>query len=61
MAATVYRREQGRRRFGRKLDSEDGEKHLIRAGSGAPRGEGPKLSMKLVVRSAWSPRGLPFA
>ena len=28
VAATVYRREQGPRRFGRKLDSEDGGEHL---------------------------------
>ena len=35
VAATVYRREQGPRRFGRKLDSEDGGE---RAGRGLPEG-----------------------
>jgi hypothetical protein len=61
--ATVYRRERGPRRFGRKLDSgEDGERPRG-AGSGAPlaRGEGPQLSMELLDRGAWPSRGLPFA
>jgi hypothetical protein len=55
MAATVYRREQGPPRFGRKLDSGDGGKHPRGAGSGAPlaRGEGPRLSTELLDRGAW--------
>ena len=35
-AATVYRRERGPRRFGRKLDSGDGGERPRGAGSGAP-------------------------
>ena len=35
VAATVYQREQGLRRFGRKLDSEDGRE---RSGRGLPEG-----------------------
>jgi hypothetical protein len=62
-AATVYQREQGPRRFGRKLDSGDGGERPRRAGSGAPLacGEGPRLSTKLLDRGAWLLRGLPFA
>jgi hypothetical protein len=62
-AATVYRRERGPRRFGRKLDSGDGRERPIGAGSGAPLacGEGPLLSMELLDRGAWPSRGLPFA
>ena len=61
--ATVYRRERGPRRFGRKLDSGDGGERLRGAGSGAPlaRGEGPRLSMELLDRVAWPSRGLPFS
>jgi hypothetical protein len=61
--ATVYRREQGPRCFGRKLDSGDGGERSRGAGSGAPlaRGEGPQLSMELLDRGAWPLRGLPFA
>ena len=60
--ATVYRRERGPRRFGRKLDSGDGGERPRGAGSGAPlaRGEGPWLSMELIDRGAWPLRGLPF-
>ena len=54
MAATVHRREQGPRRFCRKLDSEDGEERFGRgfATSGLTRdplarGEGPELSTEL--------------
>jgi hypothetical protein len=49
--------------FGRKLDSRDGGERLRGAASGAPlaRGEGPRLSMELLDRGAWSSRGLPFA
>jgi hypothetical protein len=61
-AATVYRREQGPWRFGRKLDSGDGGERPRGVGSGAPlaRGEGTRLSMKLLDRGAWPSRGLPF-
>jgi hypothetical protein len=63
MAATVYRRERGPRRFGRKLDSGDGMERPRGAGSGAPlaRGEGPRLSTELLVHGAWPSHGLPFA
>jgi hypothetical protein len=49
-AATVYRRERGPRRFGRKLDSGDGGERPRGAGSGAPLacGEGTRLSMELL-------------
>jgi hypothetical protein len=62
-AATVYRRERGPQRFGRKLDSGDDGEHLRGARSGAPlaRGEGPRLSTELLDRGAWPSRGLPFA
>ena len=57
VAATVYQREQGLRRFGRKLDSEDnGEwsgRGLAMSGlTGDPleRGEGPELSTELPNR-----------
>ena len=62
-AATVYRRERGPRRFGRKLDSGDGGERPRGAGSGAPlaRGEGPRLSTELLDRGAWPSHGLPFA
>ena len=57
VAASVYRREQGPRRFGWKLDSEDGGERSRRgfATSGLTRdpiarGEGPELSMKLPDR-----------
>ena len=54
VAATVYRREQGPRCFGRKLDYEDGReqsrRHFATSGlTGDPlaRGEGPELSIEL--------------
>ena len=54
VAATVYRREQGPRRFGRKLDTEDGGERSRRgfATSGLTRdplmrGKGPELSTEL--------------
>jgi hypothetical protein len=49
--------------FGQNLDSGDGEERPRGAGSGAPlaRGEGPRLSTKLLDRGVWSLRGLPFA
>ena len=55
MAATVYRREQGPRRFDRKLDSEDGGERSGRGlpeGTGDPlaHGEGPGLSTELFDR-----------
>jgi hypothetical protein len=61
--ATVYQRERGRRHFGRKLDSGDGEERPGGSGRGAPLacGEGPRLSMELLDRGAWPSRGLPFA
>jgi hypothetical protein len=60
--ATVYRRERGPRRFGRKLNSGDNGKRPIGAGSGAPlaRGEGLWLSTKLLDRGAWPSHGRPF-
>jgi hypothetical protein len=62
-AASVYQRERGPRRFGRKLDSGDGGERPRGAGSGAPlvRGEGPRLSTELLDQGAWPSRGLPFA
>ena len=55
MAATVYLREQGPRRFGRKLDSEDGGRIRERLASRhvedpLARGEGPRLSTELPDR-----------
>jgi hypothetical protein len=63
MAATMYRRERGPWRFGRKLDSGDGGERSRGAGSGAPlaRGEVPRLSIELLDRGAWPSCGLPFA
>jgi hypothetical protein len=63
MDATMYQRERGSRRFGRKLDSGDDGEHSRGAGSGAllARGEGPWLSTKLLDCGAWPSRGLPFA
>jgi hypothetical protein len=62
IAVTVYRRERGPRRFGRKLDSGDGGERTRGAGSGAQltRVEGPRLSTELPDRGAWPSRGLPF-
>jgi hypothetical protein len=62
-ATTVYRRERGPRRFGRKLNSGDGGERPRGAESGAPlaRGEDPRLSTELLDRGAWPSRGLPFA
>jgi hypothetical protein len=53
--ATVYRRERGPRRFGRKLDSGDDGECPRGAGSGAPltRGEDMWLSTKLLDYGAW--------
>jgi hypothetical protein len=58
-AATVYRRERGPRRFGRKLDSGDSGERPRGDGSGAPlaRGEGPRLSIELLDRGAWPSHG----
>ena len=55
VAATVYRREQGPRRFGQKLDSEDGGEHPERlvgrhVGDPLAHGEGPRLSTELPDR-----------
>jgi hypothetical protein len=62
-AATMYRRERGPWRFGRKLDSGDGAERPRGARSGAPlaRGEGSRLSTELLDRGAWPFCGLPFA
>jgi hypothetical protein len=62
MATPVYRRERGPWRFGRELDSGDGEEHPRGAGSGATltHVEGPWLSTKLLDRGAWPSCGLPF-
>jgi hypothetical protein len=61
--ATIYRRERGPRRFGRKLDSGDGGERPRGAGSAAPLalGEGPRLSTELLDCGAWPSHGLPFA
>jgi hypothetical protein len=63
MAATMYWRERGSRRFGRKLDSGDGGERPRGAGSEAPLayGEGPRLSTDLLDRGVWPSRELPFA
>jgi hypothetical protein len=60
--ATVYRKERGPWRFGRKLDSGDGEECLRGARSEAPleRGEGLWLSTELLDRCAWPSCELPF-
>ena len=57
MAATVYQREQGPRRFSRKLDSEDGGEWFGRGiatsgltGDPLTHGEGPELSTELPDR-----------
>jgi hypothetical protein len=62
MTVTVYRRERGPWRFGRKLDSGDGGERPRGAKSGAPLacGEGPRLSTELLDRGAWLLHGLPF-
>jgi hypothetical protein len=62
-ATTVYRRERGSQRFGRKLDSGDDGERLKGARSRAPlaRGEGSWLSTELLNRGAWPSCGLPFA
>jgi hypothetical protein len=61
--ATMYQRERGPRRLGRKLDSGDDGEHSRGVGSGAPlaRGEGPRLSTELLDRGAWPSCVLPFA
>ena len=64
VAATVYRREQGPRRFGRKLDSEDGGE---RSGRGLPKAHrrptcawGRPRAIHGVTRpGAWPLRGIP--
>jgi hypothetical protein len=63
MATTVYQRERGPRRFGRKLDSGDDGERPRGARNGAPlaRGEGPRLSTELLDRGASPSRGIPFA
>ena len=50
VATTVYQREQGPRRFGQKLDSEDSEERSRRGYSRDPLAcrEGPRLSMELL-------------
>jgi hypothetical protein len=60
MAATVYRRERGPRRFGRKLDNGYNGEHPRGTESGAPlaRGEGLRLSTELPDQGAWPSHGL---
>jgi hypothetical protein len=62
VAATMYRRERGLRRFNRKLDSEDDREHPREAKRGAPLayGEGIWLSMELTSRGTWPCHWLPF-
>jgi hypothetical protein len=52
----------GPRRFNRKLDSEDGGDRPRGAESRAPfaRGEGPLLSMELLICGAWPSREYPL-
>lgn len=64
VAATVYRREQGPRRFGRKLDSEDGGEHPGEACRKARRRPtcawGRPEAIHGVTRpGAWPLRGIP--
>jgi hypothetical protein len=61
-ATTVYLRERGPRRFGRKLDSGDSGERPRGAGSGAPlaRGEGQRLSTELLDRGACPRMGFPL-
>jgi hypothetical protein len=62
MTTTVYRRERGPWRFGRNLDSGDGEERPRGARSRAPlmRGEGPLPYTELLDHGACPSRGLPF-
>jgi hypothetical protein len=57
--ATVYQRERGPQRFGRKLDSGDDGERPRGDGSGASlaRGEGLWLSTELLDRGAWPLKG----
>jgi hypothetical protein len=64
VAASVYRREQGPRRFGRKLDSKDGRE---RSGRGLPEGTPethfmvgrPRAIHRVTRPGAWTLRGIP--
>ena len=64
VAATVYRREQGPRRFGRKLNSEDGGE---RSGRGLSEGTPettcawgrPRAIHRVTRPGAWTLRGIP--
>ena len=65
MAATVYRREQGLQRFGWKLESEDGGKHLGEAYRKACRRPTyvwgrPKAIHGVTRLGAWPLRGIPY-
>ena len=64
VAATVYWREQGPRRFGRKLDSEDGGKHPKEACRKARRRPtcawgSPEAIHGVTQPGAWPLRGIP--
>ena len=64
VAATVYRREQGPRRFGRKLNSEDGGEHLGEACRKARRRPTyawgrPEAIHGVTQPEAWPLRGIP--
>ena len=64
VAATVYRREQGPRHFGRKLDSEDGGEHPREACQEAHRRptcawERPGAIHEVTRPGAWPLRGIP--
>ena len=65
VAATVYRREQGPRRFGRKLDSEDGGEHPGEACQKAHRRPTcawgrPEAIHRFTQPGAWPLRGIPY-
>ena len=65
VAATMYRREQGPRHFGRKLDSEDGREHLGEAYRKARRRPicawGRPEAIHGVTRpGAWPLQGIPY-
>ena len=64
VAATVYRREQGPRHFGRKLDTEDGREHLGEACRKARRRPTcawgrPEAIHGVTQLGAWPLRGIP--
>ena len=65
VAATVYQREQGPQRFGRKLDSEDGGEHLGEACRKARRRltcmwRRPEAILEVTRSGAWPLQGIPY-